>query len=359
MFTKQESLLDILGMRNAQLVIPVYQRVYAWSERQCTTLWNDVMRAGQTSSTHFMGTVLYVEEACEDDVRRIDVIDGQQRLATLTLLIAALRDHLQETGFSLDGIDAAELDRRYLRLNDAPAKESAEHDGAQAGEHDAPCKLLLSRADRATYAAIVSKSPLPEEEDELSQNVVANYRMFREFLAQADTRNAAQDLWKGLTLLVVISATLTEGDRPQLVFESLNSKGMPLATSDLIRNLLLIGIGLDEQERLYGQYWAPIEAVFADDLDSSQFTAALRGWLAIKAPELCKRNTDDIYATFKAYLESEHAGSLEELLFGLKGFCETFVTRSQSSGARMADAHNSYGVARVEGIISEKKLFGD
>lgn len=165
-------------------------------------------------------------------------------------------------------------------------------------------------------------------------------------------------LWSGLKRLQTISASMSDGDRPQLVFESLNSKGMPLSTSDLIRNLLLINIGLDEQARLYEQYWAPIESLFADDLDSTQFTAALRGWLAVKAPRLCKRNTEDVYSVFKTYLETEHTGSLDELLFGLKGFCSTFTQRSQSAGARIADAHNSYGVAKVEGIISEKRLFG-
>ncbi len=218
---------------------------------------------------------------------------------------------------------------------------------AQTTSWEPSCTLKTSR-----WVTLVKKLPATAP-----KNLTRNLAFFEGLMAEPDFD--ADRLWAGLTHLSVIAAQVQQDDPAQLIFESLNSKGMPLATSDLIRNLLLIGIGLDEQERLYGQYWAPIEAIFADDLDSSQFTAALRGWLAIKAPELCKRNTDDVYATFKAYLESEHAGSLEELLFGLKGFCETFVTRSQSSGARMADAHNSYGVARVEGIISEKKLFGD
>lgn len=160
-------------------------------------------------------------------------------------------------------------------------------------------------------------------------------------------------------MLTVISAEMEEDDRPQLVFESLNSKGRPLTTADLVRNLLLANVGLEEQSRLYERYWAPIESLFAGDLDSAQFTAALRAWVAIKAPRTGSCGSDDVYASFKAYVESEHAGSLEELLMGLKGFCESFVVRTQSTGAQIAASHNTYGVAKVEGIISEKKLFGD
>jgi len=341
---RQERFLDLLGMEGTRFVIPVFQRVYSWDARQCEELWEDVMAVGaqpeDAAEPHFMGMLLYATDTeAWNGMRQLDVIDGQQRMTTLSLLLCALARYLDETGEHVDGLSAADLFDRYLRTGS---------DAASTG------KLVLSYMDRPTMFALMGLGDMPEAP---AGRLIDNLELFFGKMQQPDFD--AQRLWRGLERLEVAGVLLAHDDSPQLVFESLNSKGMALSTYDLIRNLLLIGIGLDEQERLYGQYWAPIEAIFADDLDSSQFTAALRGWLAIKAPELCKRNTDDIYATFKAYLESEHAGSLEELLFGLKGFCETFVTRSQSSGARMADAHNSYGVARVEGIISEKKLFGD
>ena len=103
MITDQESFLDLIGAGEAQLVIPVYQRVYAWTERQCDTLYDDALRAGRTGRAHFIGTVLYAREteprcSCE----RLDIIDGQQRAATITLILCALRDYLIENGIELD-----------------------------------------------------------------------------------------------------------------------------------------------------------------------------------------------------------------------------------------------------------------
>lgn len=342
MITKLETLLDVLGTPNTQLVIPVYQRVYAWTEAQCNTLWEDVLQAGRTGSPHFVGTILYSVE--EGDARNMDVVDGQQRLATVSLLIAALRDYLAGEGKRLSDMGPGDLSRRYL--------EASVADGALTFS---TCKLVLSRFDRETMSAVVHGTELPCEE-RLSKNVLSNYQMFRD---RMDGLRDVGALWRGLSLLTVISAAMEEGDRPQLVFESLNSKGRPLTTADLVRNLLLANVGLEEQARLYERYWAPIEALFAGDLDSTQFAAALRAWVAIKAPKAGSCGSDDVYASFKAYVESEHAGSLEELLMGLKGFCESFVVRTQSTGAQIAASHNTYGVAKVEGIISEKKLFGD
>ena len=92
MLTKQEMFLDFLGAPSTQLIIPVYQRVYAWDHTQCDTLWADIERAGRAGSAHFIGTVLYATEPGNSEAaRRLDIIDGQQRTATLTLLITARR----------------------------------------------------------------------------------------------------------------------------------------------------------------------------------------------------------------------------------------------------------------------------
>ena len=352
MITKIESLLDVLGASGAQLIVPVYQRVYAWGEAQCGSLWEDVLRAGKTGREHFLGTVLYAEGRDAASRRRVvDLVDGQQRLVTASLMIAALRDYLLEEGKTLDYVDAEALANRYLRFADDDGEGCDEANPCASSS----CKLLLSCFDRATMQALVYGEQLPEE-DERSQNVVANYQMFR---SRMSGEFDAELLWRGLNLLTVISAELEEGDRPQLVFESLNSKGKPLSTADLVRNLLFAHVGLEEQEYLHERYWAPLEALFGEGLDSLQFTAALRGWLALKAAGNGKCGSGDVYSAFKAYVETEYAGSVEDLLFALTGYFHSFVTRSQSEGARIAGSHNTYGVAKVEGIVSEKKLFGD
>ena len=234
---RQEALLDFLGNPAIQLVIPVYQRVYAWSQRQCDDLWNDIMRAGRTGASHFVGTVLYASEQGTGEAgQRLDVIDGQQRLATITLLLCALRDWLAEGGAASD-IDAQAIDQRYLH---------------ESGPDRTP-KLLLSRNDHPTLAALIDHAPMPAEGD-ASSNVISNYERFRAKMANDFGSNDAEALWRGLGLLLVVGAQMDGQDRPQLVFESLNSKGMPLTTADLVRNLLLVGVSYAEQTRLYEQY---------------------------------------------------------------------------------------------------------
>ena len=176
MLTKQEMFLDFLGAPATQLIIPVYQRVYAWDHTQCDTLWADIERAGRAGGAHFIGTVLYATEPGNDDAdRRLDIIDGQQRTATLTLLITALRDWMRETGTALEGIDADTLTSRYLHVDAA--------EGA--------LKLVLSRVDRKTMSAVVEGAELPQDEEELSQNVANNYRLFRDKMGAGFTADDA------------------------------------------------------------------------------------------------------------------------------------------------------------------------
>lgn len=343
MLTKQEMFLDFLGAPGTQLIIPVYQRVYAWDKRQCDTLWADIERAGRNGSAHFVGTVLYVTEPGAEGIeRRLDVIDGQQRAASVTLLLTALRDWMVDTGSALEGATADDITRRYLHV-----------DGAEE------LRLVLSRVDRATMQAVVEGAELPQDEEELSQNVAGNYRLFRDRMNDGFGPKDAQAIWDGLQRLLVIAASLDGDDRPQLIFESLNSKGMPLTTADLIRNLLLVNAGYDEQTRLYEQYWAPIERLYADDPGSQRLNAALHGFLAVTAPKLRVGGKDEVYSGFKTFMEDVYKGSLEELLIGLKGFCETFAAKSNASGAAKAQAAASFGTSRPAGLIADKKLFGD
>ncbi len=335
MQTNQEAILEVLGKPDTHLLVPVYQRVYAWTAPQCDALWRDICHAGRTNAPHFMGTILVGDEGRFDSRQTVGIVDGQQRLASVTLILAALRDHLRQQAEDAAGVSPDEIHELYLTVGNA-------------------CKMQLSPIDCATMEALVLSQDLPEGDD-LSRNVLSNYENFRTRMQTAD----ATVVWRGLEALRVVFAQLEADDRAQLVFESLNSKGTPLSTLDLTRNLLMIGLDADEQARLFENHWLPLEELFDDDPDSSRFAAALRGWLAVKAPKLCRGGEGSPYEMLKALMESEDAPSAEEALAGLKGFCQSFILRSQSSGARMADAHNTYGVARVEGIISEKKLFGD
>lgn len=337
MIASEQNLLELLGAQETQFVIPVYQRVYSWTERQCEELWADLQRCGAAEKPHFMGTVLYTEEDASGGMRRLDLIDGQQRMATLTLLLLALRNVLRDGTLAITGIDADEIDNRFLHVSGADGK---------------PLKLLLSRSDRATLAALVDGDELPEEDD-LSTYLTGNLAFFEKRLAQ---QQAADDVWTGLQKLYVIAAQLEAGDQPQLVFESLNSKGMPLRPSDLIRNLLFVHFGYDEQVRLYKQYWDPIDVLFADDPEGTRLNAALHGWLVKHAPKLLVRDKNEIYDAFKAYVRNMHGDNLEDLLKSINRYCTDFAADPSSPGAKKS---LDWAMGKREGLISERKLFGD
>ena len=161
------------------------------------------------------------------------------------------------------------------------------------------------------------------------------------------------------TQLRLLGAEVGARDNAQLIFESLNSKGMPLTTADLIRNLLLVNAGYDEQTRLYNLYWAPIERLYADDPDSQRLNAALHGYLAVTARKLRISDKDQVYGAFKTFMEDVYQGPLEELLIGLKGFCETFAAKSNSAGARRAQAAAEFGNSKPKDYIGQRHVFGD
>lgn len=298
MLTEQRMFLDILGDPKTQFTIPVFQRVYSWNKEQCDELWGDILRAGRTSNTHFIGTLLYSEDPDEGDgMRHLSVIDGQQRTATLTLLLAAFERYLRRTGASVGKVDADFVRRTFLFVGD---------------EH----KLVLSRTDRKTLFAILDASEMPER---VSERVVENFEFF---CGKTDEENFnPADLWAGMQQLLLISANLTGEDNPQLIFESLNSRGTPLTVGDLVRNYLLIAKDRKEQERLYEEYWKPIELMFGDDPGSEKLNAGIRMWLTIRFVKEHIRDKSQTYPVFKAYIEDEYDGTLEDLLIELRNFC--------------------------------------
>lgn len=302
MQTKKTRLLDLLGMPGTRFVIPVYQRLYSWQERQCRELWLDLHRAARAGASHFIGTLLYSHEDPDPaGYARLAIIDGQQRLTTLTLLLEALRRYLAARNQVLGGIDAAALDARYLRVGDGTG---------------APCKLVLSRNDGPTLQAVLDGAPMP---DNASENVQRNLAFFQSLMDE-DGFDAAE-LWRGVEKLFVISAEVGAADNAQLIFESLNSKGKPLTTADLVRNYLLLAESHEEQARLYDEYWDPIEGMFQPDPGSLRLDNAIQGWLSVRFRKVRARGRDEVYSVFKQYVEDEFTGTTESLLHELRNFC--------------------------------------
>ena len=296
MQTKQELFLDLLGTEDTQFVIPVYQRVYSWGLQQCKGLWQDINRSGRTGNAHFIGTVLLLPFGVEA-IR----FDGQQRMTTLTIVIAALVKYLRAHGATADGLTADDISGTFLHVKTG--------DGAAA-------KLILSLNDCPTLEAVVNATPMPERP---SERITENLDYFYGEMEKSDFD--VDVLWAGMKVLTVIDAELDRGDNPQLIFESLNARGVPLTTADLVRNYLLIAMDHDEQTRLYKEYWEPIEVMFGDDPGAEKLNAAIRTWLSIRFPKVRIHDKSETYSVFKTYIEDEHAGTPEELLDELRGFC--------------------------------------
>lgn len=251
----EQFLLDFLGSPRTRLVIPIYQRNYSWEIQHCERLWEDIVAVGQSNRpTHFTGSVVWV------DTPRLPIgntplllIDGQQRITTITLLLLALAEHVK----GQHGVDAK--GQPYAFTYDDLMDPFVIDEKRKESDH---YRLSLSANDEETLKYEVDKvcgtnSPIAPKN--LSAKIVRNLEYFRKKISETPNLNA---VWIGLNRLQIISVRLDAVDNPQLVFESMNSTGKDLTPSDLIRNYLLMGLHYEQQELLYKNYWAPMEQLF-------------------------------------------------------------------------------------------------
>lgn len=215
-----------------QYLIPLYQRTYNWEREQCTRLWNDIVNLHTTHKEgHFLGSIVRIDEDAAAGSTRAMLIDGQQRLTTVTLLLVALRDYAAEhpdCGTNPNKITDTLLINQY-----------------ETG--DAKYKLLLTQTDRKTLIKKIEGSPIP---DSLKSRVVDNYTFFFDRINKAEV--APADLYNAIGKLQIVDIVLDrQYDDPQAIFESLNSTGMDLKDSDLIRNHLLMGVDSITQSDIY------------------------------------------------------------------------------------------------------------
>lgn len=282
-----------------QFIIPIYQRTYSWTERECRQLWEDVRRAGRSSHipVHFLGSVVYVEEGLSNASSRspLLVIDGQQRLTSVILLLAALARAIGD-GEPVDGFSAKKIRNRYLL------------DPEESG--DRQFKLVLSKTDRTTLNAIVLGEDLPEPS---SLRVAENYGFFRQWLSGDPT--IIPEICAGLAKLMIVDVALNrEHDNPQLIFESMNSTGKELSQADLIRNFVLMGLEPKLQTKLYEQYWRRMEESFGQIAYASEFDGFMRHYLTVVTGSIPR--IDDVYDAYKAYSNEQIAKSrtIEDLV---------------------------------------------
>lgn len=240
-----------------QYQVPLYQRTYSWKQANFGRLWDDIVRLTEdrerhgSSVTHFLGSMVLAPtpQVGPAGVSRYLVVDGQQRLTTLTLLLAALRDHRAETESSEH---RERLNQQYLVNTWRSGDERL--------------KLMPTQADRASYQACIESSPKAGRSDSIGEA----YRYFRGRFAEHDDSEDDYDIERleeavlaGLTL---VSVTTNRDDNVHRIFESLNNTGLGLSQGDLLRNYLFMRLPT-RGHVVYDTQWFPLQKRLKDDLE--------------------------------------------------------------------------------------------
>jgi uncharacterized protein with ParB-like and HNH nuclease domain len=294
-----------LATNETTFAIPVYQRNYDWTLCQCKQLLNDIIEAGKNEniSAHFIGSIVYVH----DDVytlsglTELTIIDGQQRLTTITLIYIAL--------YRL----AKELDNQMLvnRIH----KTYLINEFATEAE-----KLKLKPTDNNKDAIRHIMHSDNEDEFKGYSRIIENFDYFKTSI-KADNLEIIQ---KGLSKLIFVDVALDrQKDNPQRIFESLNSTGLELSQADLIRNYILMELSRDNQDNIYKNFWEVIEKNAKDEiLNKSRVSEFIRDYLTLKNKEI--PNKGDVYVKFKLQYPTTTVDELEVVLTDLKSLVKYY-----------------------------------
>lgn len=282
MQAKETSFLRFLRVPN-QFRIPIFQRRYSWEEQHCEQLWRDVLRIGKNDEipSHFLGSIVYIEPGGSQNVSAVSellVIDGQQRLTTLSLLLLALKRTIEKSSAQI-GITSKQISNYYLFNADE--------------EGELHYKQLLTHHDKDTLIQLLENRELPSN---ASPRLVENYRFFETKLQTVNLK----EVYAGIGKLAIVDIALDlRYDDPQLIFESLNSTGLNLSQADLIRNYVLMGQEPDFQNKLYKNHWLPMEKRFGDAY-TEWFGWFVRDYLTFKTRQI--PNINNVYETFKTHV---------------------------------------------------------
>jgi uncharacterized protein with ParB-like and HNH nuclease domain/predicted transport protein len=311
-----------------QFIIPIFQRPYSWERNHCEQLWNDIVRVGKLPelTSHFIGSAVYIpEEETSAAISRWLVIDGQQRITTITLVLLSLMRRLEKERIG-SPVSSAEVEDYYLRN--------------RYGKGELSYKMLLTRTDKDTLIALLENKALPEP---ASLRITDNFAFFTERVATADLTV----VYEGIQKLMIVDVRLQQGlDNPQMIFESMNSTGKALTQADLIRNFVLMGLPHVLQTRLYNDYWHPMEVEFGAESYSSHFDEFMRFFLVIHTGNYRIRK-DEVYQEFKDY---SHKHEVETLLQSLREFSGYYCNIALGKGKDLilAEAFRDIRELRVD-----------
>lgn len=312
-----------------RFVIPVYQRKYDWRYENCCQLYDDlkkIVKDGRES--HFFGSIV---SAVVPNGNKIEyhIIDGQQRLTTVSLLLLAIRNLIAQGKVKPveDKLDE-QISQRFLI---SP--------WANAGDK---IKLRPAKSDREALIKLFGD----EKDYDCSSNLTINYQFFYDMVIKEEV--AVEDLYAAIGKLEIISITLDKGDNAQIIFESLNATGLALSEGDKIRNYILMGLPAQVQTKYYDTYWEKIEK--CTDNNVSDF---IRDYLSIRQKIIPARGT--IYKAFKNYAVSLPIDALLTDLLRYARFFEKLLTCKSGLKEKKLDAC-LYRLMRL-GIVVTRPFF--
>ena len=330
MDARKGNIFEILN-GNKQFLIPVYQRYYSWDIEQCRRLWNDIVDMQKRNKAgHFVGSIVNIaEQAMPTGVQKYMIIDGQQRMTTLTLLLLALRDyaiqHPEDTTINSRRIDNMLLKNEY-----------------EVG--DERYKLLLTETDRDILIRLVESKPIP---DGTKSRLIDNYKFFSGKIADRDLQPA--EIYESIGKLQIVNITLDRTmDDAQAIFESLNSTGKELSESDLIRNYVLMGLEPSEQTYVYEHLWRPMEQLFVYETQDSVMDSFFRHYLTMKLTRIPKQGR--VYEEFKLYHLNCEFATVRELCQDLLNYAKfyTDIVFKRSNNAELKRLYEDIVDLRME-----------
>lgn len=294
-----------LATNETTFAIPVYQRNYDWTQFQCKQLLRDIIEVGKNekANAHFIGSIVYVHDDVytASGLTELTIIDGQQRLTTITLIYVALYQLAKRRN---DQLLVNRIHKTYL-INEFASEEE---------------KLKLKPTENNKEALRYILNSSDGEEFKGYSNIIENFNYFKSII----TANEFDIVQRGLSKLIFVDIALDrQKDNPQRIFESLNSTGLELSQADLIRNYILMGLSRTNQDRVYKSYWEVIERNAKDEsLNKTRVSEFIRDYLTLKNKEI--PNKGDVYSTFKIKHPTTTIDDLELVLSELKSLVKYY-----------------------------------
>lgn len=280
--------------------VPIYQRKYCWGKENCLKLIVDIEKIAQDNSRpcHFIGSFIYLSKSAENHasaVKEYQVIDGQQRLTTLSIILLALCDYANEKNNEaqqlLSNLSYESICNKYFYNKDATG--------------DTYFKVKLNEEDFYAWKKLLENRKKPD--DIKNSKIFDNYNIILKRFH--DKKIDPQLIMNGFEKLVIVDICLKQEDNAQLVFETVNSTGLPLSTADKIRNFLLMTVDIKNQSNLYKNYWHKMEtSLNMDSGDTKSFENFFNYFLTLT---LKKQLNGEPYSLFKDYYQNVHKSSDE------------------------------------------------